>query len=367
MPPSFLTIEPPPRVRLVPAAPAGALPFPLGHTGFQLFAKGRHALWHGVRALGLERGDGVLVPAYHHGSEVEALQRAGLRCVFYRIDREVRPVERDLERLVDRRTRALHLTHYLGFPQDSLKWRAWCDDRGLFLIEDAAQAWLSSTRGQPVGAIGHCAIFSFYKTLPLPDGGGLVCRDPRLQTMRRRGIALREVRAVAPWLIERFTQTTPEWAPSPSSSNAASDFVLGDPSRSPAGVTKWLLRLLAHDDVAARRRENYRRLLSTISEFVPSAFASVPSGASPFVFPVQTAAKSRLLRHLRGHRIGGLNFWSVPHPSVSPQRCSVATRLRSTLVGLPVHQELKPRDLDRIASAAWAFLANDEQSRSARM
>ena len=42
------------------------------------FSRARHGLWHGVRALGLAPGDEVLTPAYHHGSEVEALFRAGL-------------------------------------------------------------------------------------------------------------------------------------------------------------------------------------------------------------------------------------------------------------------------------------------------
>ena len=49
------------------------LPFPLSEPGCRVFSKGRHALHAGVAALGLVEGDEVLMPAYSHGSEVEAL------------------------------------------------------------------------------------------------------------------------------------------------------------------------------------------------------------------------------------------------------------------------------------------------------
>src|SRR5215207_3147207 len=61
----------------------GSLPFPLDAPGCRLVARARHGIWLGVRALGLGQGDEVLAPAWHHGSEIEALMRAGLRCRFY--------------------------------------------------------------------------------------------------------------------------------------------------------------------------------------------------------------------------------------------------------------------------------------------
>jgi dTDP-4-amino-4,6-dideoxygalactose transaminase len=157
----------PPRLTVWPTLPPDAwirdrhapLPFPLDHKGWRLFARGRHALWHGVRALGLGPGDAVLVPAYHHGSEVEALLRVGLECRFYGTDERLEPHEEELERLFKNGVRALHLTHYLGFPQDAPRWRRWCDERGLLLIEDAAQAWLASWDGRSVGSLGDLAMF----------------------------------------------------------------------------------------------------------------------------------------------------------------------------------------------------------------
>src|SRR5215210_559569 len=94
----------------------------------------------GIKALGLEPGDEILVPAYHHGSGVEALIRAGLVCRFYDAGR-FEPDANELEALLNTRIRALFRIHYLGLPQDAARWRAWCDERNLLLIEVAAPAW----------------------------------------------------------------------------------------------------------------------------------------------------------------------------------------------------------------------------------
>ena len=166
------------------------LPFPLREEGCRLFALGRHALWHGVRALGLEPRDEILVPAYHHGSEVEALTRAGLACRFYGGSDGLQPDESELEALIGPRTRALFLIHYLGFPQELARWRRWCDERDLLLIEDAAQAWLAHCDGVPVGSVGDLAIFCLYKTYGVPDGAALVSRRPPAQPSRRASLGV---------------------------------------------------------------------------------------------------------------------------------------------------------------------------------
>ena len=156
--------------------PAARLPYPLEEESCALYSRARHALFLGLRALGLEAGDEVLMPAYHHGSEVEAAIRAGLSCAFYEGNERLEPDPEELGRLVGPRTRVLHLTHFLGFPQDAGRWRAWCDERGLLLVEDAAQAWLAQDASGPVGRAGDLVVFCLYKTLGVPDGAALVLR-----------------------------------------------------------------------------------------------------------------------------------------------------------------------------------------------
>jgi len=44
----------------------------------------RNAIWHGLDALGLSPGDGILVPAYHHGVDLEVLLAKGSARFFSR-------------------------------------------------------------------------------------------------------------------------------------------------------------------------------------------------------------------------------------------------------------------------------------------
>ena len=172
-----LAVRPPVPPAVYSRRPAQDLPFPLDQRECVLFSRGRHALWHGVRALGLPPEAAVLVPAYHCGTEIEALVRAGVECRFYEGSASLEPDEDELAQLLDERVAALYLIHYLGFPQDVLRWRRWCDDHDILLIEDAAQGWLGTIDGRPIGSLGDLSIFAFHKTVGVPDGAALLYRD----------------------------------------------------------------------------------------------------------------------------------------------------------------------------------------------
>jgi dTDP-4-amino-4,6-dideoxygalactose transaminase len=335
----------------------GAPPFPLADPRCRLYSLGRHALWHGVRAAGLAPGDEILVPAYHHGSEVEALAQAGLTCRFYAGTTALSPDEGELDGLVGGKTRALLLIHYLGFPQDAARWREWCHDRGLVLVEDAAQAWLARTADGPVGSFGEVAVFCLYKTFGLPDGAALVTADPAEDGSLRTalGLGLLARRHLA-WLRSRvpLDRNGASRVASSVSTTAEEEFALGDPGLGPARTTVGALRLVVGEDASVQRRANYEQLRDGLAEFVPPAFRDLPSGASPFVFPVATPAKPEVLRSLADAGIRAFDFWSIPHPSLPADEFPLAEALRREVIGLPVHQELRPADLDRIVEAVRA-------------
>ncbi len=341
--------------------PARRLPFPLGEPGCRLLARARQGLWLGVRAAGLGPGDEVLVPAYHHGSEVEAFLRAGLECRFYEATESLAPDERELEALLGPRTRALHLIHYLGFPQDAARWRRWCDERDLLLIEDAAQAWLASAGGRPVGSSGDVTVFCLYKTFGLPDGAALVTRAPANGAVRRRRLGLISLGLEhGLWLVSRSrTLATLAERRHPRAYVPERDMALGDVA-GPSAATAAVLARVVDPDAAEARRRNYRRLLELLPGRAEPAFAELPAGASPFVFPLVAEGKAQALRLLRSRRVRAIDLWASPHPSLPAERFPHAARLRATLVGLPVHQELRPGDVERVAAEALAAVALSE-------
>jgi perosamine synthetase len=338
--------------------PARDLPFPLGEPTCRLFSRARHAL-HLALSDRLEPGDEILAPAFHHGSEIEAFECADISCRFYEATETLAPDEAELEGLLSPRTRALHLIHYLGFPQDAARWRRWCDERGLLLVEDAAQAWLASVDGRPVGSHGDVVVFCLYKTFGLPDGAALVTRQPTNGVLRpgRRGVlslALEHglwlatrTRPVA-WLADRR---------SPRIGTIESMMGLGDPQL-PYGATLSALGRIVDPGAAETRREHYRRYLELMPDLVAKPFASLPEGASPFVFPAVLPDKTKTLDRLRRRRVRTLDFWTMPHPSLPAERFPRAMDLRRTVLGLPVHQELRQGDLERVAEAVRACLAS---------
>src|SRR5687768_11009173 len=154
------------------------LPYPLGHEECRVFSRARHAIWSACRTLGLGNNDVVLVPAYHHGCEIEALLQAGVNIRYYELTDLLEPDPVNLQQLLTPDVKVLYLIHYLGFPQDALRWRQWCDERGLLLFEDAAQAFLAEIDNMPVGSFGHAGVFCLYKTYGIPDGGAVISFKP---------------------------------------------------------------------------------------------------------------------------------------------------------------------------------------------
>jgi dTDP-4-amino-4,6-dideoxygalactose transaminase len=343
------------------------LPFPLREPNCAVFYEARQGLWHGARAL-LRPGDRVLVPAYHHGSEVEALARAGLVIEFYEGTDTLTPDEAELEALLRPDVRALHLTHYLGFPQDAPRWRAWCDERGRLLFEDAAQAWLATRDGRPVGTWGDLAIFSLYKTFGVPDGGAVVTRSvqvapsraPRLRPLELASRHWAWVGAQVPGAGAAAGGVTAAMRRRRTARVAVDpEFALNDPTEPPARVTPFLLRRLVDPTAAEARRRNYARLLDRFREAVPPPFDRLDPGASPFAFPARFGDKAAALERLAAQGVVGLDMWSMPHPLLPAERFPAAAARRRSVIGLPVHQELGSPQLERISRAAAAALNHD--------
>ncbi|HJU00612.1 MAG TPA: DegT/DnrJ/EryC1/StrS family aminotransferase [Actinomycetes bacterium] len=331
----------------------GHRPFPLDGSGWRIFRRARQGLYQGVKALGLRSGDEVLVPAYHHGSEVQALLEAGLVCRFYEITEALAPDPDELDALAGPRTRALHLIHYFGFPQDAGRWRAWCDERGLLLLEDAAQAWLSSWRGRPVGSFGDLAIFSVYKTFGVPDGGLVVARRPLTGPAGPGSSGIRAVLGShLQWLWQQWPLGDGGRQPHADRGyDQVADLALGDPRSAPTRMTVALLSSVEAERTRARRRRNYAVLLARLRDGIRPLFPELPDGAVPFLFPAGSSDKASLLERLERRGVTALDVWSVPHPTLPSSGFARTQALRRCVVGLPVHQELRQRGLERVVEA----------------
>lgn len=146
-----------------------------------LFSSGRDALVCLLRAVG---GSGhAAVPAYNCIAVPEAVTRAGWQPLLVDIaPGSVNMTRETLEASIIPGTRAVIMTHQFGIPSCVESIVAFCRDRGIVVVEDAAASVGASYKGRPVGSLGDAAIVSFGLTKVAPVGrlGALLTDDEAL-------------------------------------------------------------------------------------------------------------------------------------------------------------------------------------------
>lgn len=123
----------------------------------------------------------------------------------------------DVKRRVTPRTAGLILVHMAGLiTSDILEFRQFCDENGLFLIEDAAHSPGARYAGREAGAFGHAGCFSFFptKVITAGEGGMLTTDDDEVAAFARsfqhrgREMSSRTERYLVPARNVRMTETS---------------------------------------------------------------------------------------------------------------------------------------------------------------
>jgi len=145
-----------------------------------------------LKALGIGAGDEVITPAFSWISSAETVTLCNARPVFVDVHPETYTLDPDLiEPLITPRTRAIIAVHLYGQAAHTARIKKICRKRGLYLIEDCAQAHLTREDGKIVGTLGDVATFSFYPTKNLGAYGDAGCvltpRATLARHMRRLG------------------------------------------------------------------------------------------------------------------------------------------------------------------------------------
>ena len=137
---------------------------------------GTTALDIALKALDIERGDEVIVPDFTFIATANAVLFQNARPVFVDVDEETFAIDPgDVVEKISSRTKAVIGVHLFGHPFDVKPIQEICDDHGLFLVEDCAQAHGAEYRGKKVGGFGAASCFSFYGTKNMVTGeGGMI-------------------------------------------------------------------------------------------------------------------------------------------------------------------------------------------------
>lgn len=135
-------------------------------------ANGTLAIELALQALGVGNGDDVIVPPRTFIATASAVWARGARPIFADVD----PISGNLsaetiEAALTPNTKAIIPVHIAGWPCDMDSIMDLAYDRGLFVIEDCAQAHGATYKGQPLGSIGHIGAFSFCQDKIITTGG----------------------------------------------------------------------------------------------------------------------------------------------------------------------------------------------------
>ncbi len=314
-----------------------------------------HALELSLLALGVGPGQEVICPSFTFVSTANAVLRAGARPVLVDIEPRWLGLDTaDVERHLTPRTAAVIPVHYAGFAADMEPLLALARDRGLRVVEDAAQGIGASYRGAPLGALGDAGCLSFHdtKNLTCGEGGALVLRDgalaQRAEIIREKGT---NRAAFLRGEVDKYT-----WVAEGSS------YVLADVL---AAVLDAQLDKLA--EIQSRRSRIAARYRDALGGWARDHGVGLPPRSDPdrgtndhifYVLLPDEAARDRCLAALRSRGVLA-SFHYVPlHSSpfgrdLVPEGDAfpVTDRVSRTLLRLPIHPQLREPDLDRIVAA----------------
>ena len=137
----------------------------------------------GCMALGLKKGDEVIVSSQTHVASAHAIEITGAKPVFIDSNLKDGNINVDLiEKQINSKTKAILIVHYLGIPVDLSKILKIKKKYKLFLIEDCALALGSKYKSKHVGLYGDFGVFSFYpvKHITTIEGGMLITNNLKI-------------------------------------------------------------------------------------------------------------------------------------------------------------------------------------------
>lgn len=144
---------------------------------------GTLALYLGLRALGVGRGDEVIVPDFTFIASATAVEMVGARPVFIDVNRKNFQIDlAEASRLVTKKTKAVMPVHIYGTVCDMGKVMGFARKYKLMVIEDACQAIGVHWKGRHAGTFGEVGCFSFFadKTITTAEGGFIVTNNPKI-------------------------------------------------------------------------------------------------------------------------------------------------------------------------------------------
>ena len=121
--------------------------------------------------INLKHGDEVILPSYGFVSVANAIALRGAKPIFVEINpNDLNISYEDIIRKTTKKTKAIYIIHYAGNACDIERISHYAKSKKIFLIEDAAHAFLGKYRNKFLGTFGDIGVFSFHETKNIVGG-----------------------------------------------------------------------------------------------------------------------------------------------------------------------------------------------------
>ncbi len=356
----------------------------LAHVVFT--TSGRAAIYHALMQLGLSAGATVLVPTYHCPTMVAPVLLAKLNVGYFGLRPDGLPNLGTITEATARQAKAMIVSHYFGLAQSLAEVRAWCDARGVALIEDCAHCYFGEAGDRPVGAWGDYSTASLSKFFPVPEAGLLASAHRPIAalsltrpswTAQAKGYVDVIETAVAHGRLEgvnsalgllfKIKNATRSRADAPGVAGARTaspqaDTMMRDCDMAriddaPLWASMAIKSLLPRGRVIALRQRNFRRYAERFGSVrgARPLFALRASVTAPYVFPLWVDDAERVYKSLTENAMPVFR-WDRIWPGVPDLVGDVGPLWSRHVLQLLCHQDLRDIDIDRVASAVLDLL-----------
>lgn len=304
----------------------------------------------------IQPGDEVILPSYTFVSTANAFALRGAVPVFVDIRPDTLNIdERLIEAAVTPRTRAIVPVHYAGVPCEMDAIMEIAQRHNLLVVEDAAQALLSTWKDKALGTIGHFGCLSFHETKNIisGEGGALLVNDERFveraEIIREKGTNRSQFFRGE---VDKYT-----WVDIGSSylpSELTSAFLYAQLERANEITSQRCHICSAYaDQLAPLERAGKLRL---------PHFDADSNGHMFYVLLDSLATRTALIAHLKSQGIHSVFHYVPLHSSPAGRKygrvsgsMAVTDDLSERLLRLPLHYEMDDADVARISAAIRDF------------
>lgn len=317
-----------------------------------------HALEMAAILLNIEPGDEVILPSFTFVSTANAFVLRGAKPVFADIRPDTLNIdEREIERLITPRTRAIAVVHYAGVGCEMDAIMDIAARHGLALVEDNAHGLFGKYKGRFLGTFGATATQSFHETknFTCGEGGALLINDPELEEraeiIREKGTnRSRFFRG----MVDKYT-----WV------DIGSSYLLSDV------LAAYLYAQLEAADTIQQRRgriwDTYRQHLGEWAATHGVGLPVVPEYCEQpyhmfYMIMPSLAVRTAFIEHLRALGILSVFHYLPLHLSDMGRQfggkegdCPVTEDISDRLVRLPMYNDLTEDEQMRVIHAIFAF------------